>query len=119
LGWHLVVKPATDLGPDFFAPLKYPRNLWNQTVRQVSRVSIGGPRIRVVLSNEYGATPATIGDARVAFTDKGPAIVASSDRALTFGGRTTVTILPGAPVLSDPRTQVVTFLRQQLVTATD
>jgi hypothetical protein len=77
--------PQPIWAPDFIAPLKYPRNLRNQTVRQVSRVSIGGPRIRVVLSNEYGATPATIGDARVAFTDKGPAIVASSDRALTFG----------------------------------
>jgi hypothetical protein len=45
--------PQPIWGPDFIAPLKYPRNLWNQTVRQVSRVSIGGPRIRVLFSNEF------------------------------------------------------------------
>jgi lysophospholipase L1-like esterase len=90
------------LGPDFIGGLKYPRNLWNQTVRQLSRVSIGGPRIRVVLSNEYGQTAVLIGAARVALSDKGPAIVAGSDHALTFGGRDTVTIPPGAVVLSDP-----------------
>ena len=94
--------PQPIWGPDFFAGLKYPRNLWNQTVRQLSRVSIGGPRIRVVLSNEYGQTPVAIGAARVALSEKGSAIVAGSDRALNFGGRETVTIPPGAAVLSDP-----------------
>ena len=44
----------------------------------------------------------TIGAAHVALADKGPAIVAGSDRPLTFGGRTTATIPAGAPVLSDP-----------------
>jgi lysophospholipase L1-like esterase len=94
--------PQPIWGPDFFAGLKYPRNLWNQTVRQISRVSIGGPRIRVVLSNEYGQMPVPIGAARAALSEKGPAIVAGSDRALTFGGRETVTIPPGAAILSDP-----------------
>ena len=94
--------PQPIWGPDFIGGLKYPRNLWNQTVRQVARVSIGGPRIRVVLSNEYGDSPVTIGGAHVALADKGSAIVPGSDRPLTFGGSTTVTIPPGAPVLSDP-----------------
>jgi lysophospholipase L1-like esterase len=94
--------PQPIWGPDFIGGLKYPRNLWNQTVRQLSRVSIGGPRLRVVLSNEYGQTPVAIGAARVALSEKGSAIVAGSDRALNFGGRETVTIPPGAAVLSDP-----------------
>jgi len=98
--WESSAQPIW--GPDFIAPLKYPRNLWNQTVRQVSRVSIGGPRIRVVLSNEYGERPVTIGEAHIALAGTGPAIVAGSDRALTFGGQTAVTIPPGAPLLSDP-----------------
>ena len=55
-----------------------------------------------MLSNEYSEKAVTIGAAHVALADKGPAIVASSDRPFTFGGRTTVTIPPGAPVLSDP-----------------
>jgi lysophospholipase L1-like esterase len=102
--------PQPIWGPDFFAPLKYPRNLWDQTVRQVSRVSIGGPRLRVVLSNEYGQRPVTIGDAHVALAGQGPAIAPGSDRALTFGGSTRVTIPPGAPVLSDPVELTVTPL---------
>ena len=93
--------PQPIWGPDFIGGLKYPRNLWNQTVRQLSRVSIGGPRIRVVLSNEYGQTPVAIGAARVGLSEMGPAIVAGSERALNFGGRETVTIPPGAAVLSD------------------
>jgi hypothetical protein len=68
----------------------------------VSRVSIGGSRIRVVLSNEYDEKAVTIRAAHVALADKGPAIVVGSDRPLTFGGRTTVTIPAGGPVLSDP-----------------
>jgi lysophospholipase L1-like esterase len=38
----------------------------------------------------------------VALAGKGPAIGDGSDRALTFGGRSSVTIPPGAPILSDP-----------------
>ena len=34
--------------PDFLAPVKVPRNLWAQTVRQVASVSIGGQRVRVI-----------------------------------------------------------------------
>jgi lysophospholipase L1-like esterase len=94
--------PQPIWGPDFIAPLKYPRNLWNQTVRQVSRVSIGGPRIRVLFSNEYGEKSVTVGEAHIALAGTGPAIVAGTDHALTFGGHTAVTIPPGAPLLSDP-----------------
>ncbi len=39
---------------DFFGGLKYPRNLWNQTVRQVARVSIGGSRSRRALQRVRG-----------------------------------------------------------------
>jgi len=38
----------------------------------------------------------------VALAGDGPAIVAGSDRPLTFGGEASVTVPPGAPVLSDP-----------------
>jgi lysophospholipase L1-like esterase len=88
--------------PDFLAPVKVPRNLWGQTVRQTASVSIGGERVRVVLSNEYGAWPLRIGAAHVALSDKGSAIVAGSGKPLTFGGRTSIVIPPGAAVISDP-----------------
>jgi lysophospholipase L1-like esterase len=43
-----------------------------------------------------------IGAARVGFAGQGPSIVAGSDHALTFGGKASVTVPPGAPALSDP-----------------
>ena len=63
--------PQPVWGPDFFAPLDFPRNLWNQTIRQVARVSIGGDRVRIVLSNEYGDMPLTIGPVRVGLSGGG------------------------------------------------
>ena len=88
--------------PDFLAPMKAPRNLWAQTVRQIASVSIGGKRVRVVLSNEYGPWPVKIDGAHVALSDKGSAIVAGSGKPLTFGGKSSIVIPPGAPVISDP-----------------
>jgi lysophospholipase L1-like esterase len=94
--------PQPVWGADFFAPLNIPRSMWNQTVRQIAHVSIGGSRVRVVLSNEYGTHPLTIGAAHIALQGSGPSIVAGSDRALTFSGLATFTIPPGAPAVSDP-----------------
>lgn len=74
----------------------------NQTLRQVVHTSIGGPRVRVVLSNAYGTAPLTIGAAHVALRDKDSSIQAGSGRPLTFSGRSTVTIPPRALVYSDP-----------------
>lgn len=74
----------------------------NQTLRQVVRVSVGGSRVRVVLSNAFGTAPLQIGAAHVALRDKDATVVASSTRPLTFGGNSTGTILAGATLLSDP-----------------
>jgi GDSL-like Lipase/Acylhydrolase family len=76
-----------------------------QTIRQVVHVSIGGDALRVRLTNEFGSQPLVIGEARVARRAAGPVgprIAPGSDRALTFGGRSSVTVPPGAPLLSDP-----------------
>ena len=98
--WTASPQPVWDA--DFFAPVRVPRNLWGQTVRQVASVSIGGQRIRVVLSNEYGKWPLRIGAAQVALHEKGSAIGAGSGRSLSFAGRASVAIPPGAPAISDP-----------------
>ncbi len=98
--WTASPQPVWDA--DFLAPVKVPRNLWNQTIRQIASVSIGGQRVRVVISNEYGTMPLKIGAAQVALADKGSAIVEGSGKPLTFGGQTSVVIPPGAPVVSDP-----------------
>jgi lysophospholipase L1-like esterase len=76
--------------------------LSNQTLRLIVRTSIGGNRVRIRLSNEMGDSPLTIGAAHIALRANGADIDASTDRALTFSGSTSITIPPGAPVLSDP-----------------
>jgi lysophospholipase L1-like esterase len=98
--WTASPQPVWDA--DFFAPINIPRSLRNQTVRQIAAISIGGNRVRVVLSNEYGAKPLVIGAAHVALAGSGAGIVAGSDRPLSFDGHPSVTIPPGAPVISDP-----------------
>ncbi len=103
--WAASPQPVWDA--DFFAPVAIPRALRDQTIRQVARVSVGGSRVRVEFSNEYGTRPLLIGAAHVALAGEGVAIAAGSDRALTFGGRPSVTVPPGAPILSDPVDLVV------------
>ncbi len=74
----------------------------NQTLRMMPRISLGGQRLRVRVSNAYGSRPLAIGVARIASRDKGPGIVPGSSRPLTFGGEGAVTIAAGALVVSDP-----------------
>ena len=74
----------------------------NQTLRQIVRVSLGGDRVRVVLSNAFGTMPLEVGAAQIARRAKNAAIVGSSRRALTFGGRDSATIPAGAVIFSDP-----------------
>jgi lysophospholipase L1-like esterase len=98
--WTASVQPVWT--PDFPVPTNIPRNLWNQTIRQTVQASIGGKQVRVVLSNEYGDQPLKIGSAHVALAGKDAAIVAGSDHKLTFGGKDSFEIPPGAPAISDP-----------------
>src|SRR6266853_5933844 len=78
-----------------------PLNFTNQTLRQIVHVSIGGERVRVVLSNAFGTFPFVVGAAHVALRVKDAAIDPKSDRALTFGGSPAATIAAGAVVVSD------------------
>jgi len=98
--WTASAQPVWDT--DFPVPLGFPRNYWNQTLRQVARISIGGDQVRIVVSNEYGARPLTIGEAHVALAAEDGKIKDGSDHALTFGGSPSITIPPGAPAISDP-----------------
>ena len=74
----------------------------NHTLRMIPRVSIGGSRLRVRISNAYGTRPLAIGAARVGVRSTGPAVVPGSNRRLTFGGEPGATIAAGALVVSDP-----------------
>ncbi|WP_312434647.1 SGNH/GDSL hydrolase family protein [Janthinobacterium sp.] len=88
--------------PGFILPANVPARLRDQTVRQVARISAGGTRVRLVLSNAHGDTPLQLGAVALALAAEGSAIEPHSLRAVTFAGRNTATIAPGAPLLSDP-----------------
>jgi lysophospholipase L1-like esterase len=78
------------------------RPVWvNRTLRQIIRTSIGGSRVRIRLSNEYGDRPLVIGAARVALRDTAGAIVSRTDRAITFDGSRSIIVRPGATIVSD------------------
>jgi lysophospholipase L1-like esterase len=89
--------------------------LYHQTLRLVVHTSIGGDHARIRLSNEYGDRPLVIGAAHLAVRDSGDAIAPATDRALTFGGRASVRMLPGAVVYSDPVALEVPALRDLAV----
>jgi lysophospholipase L1-like esterase len=82
--------------------LAAPIALEDQTVQNVVHVSVGGRRVRVRLSNAFGAAPLLIGAAHVALHGDGASIVPDSDRTLTFSGQPSITIPTGAVALSDP-----------------
>ena len=68
----------------------------------VVHTSLGGRRVRIQLSNAAAATPLVIGSAHIAVRAKDSAIVAGTDRTLTFSGQPGCTIRPGVLLLSDP-----------------
>jgi lysophospholipase L1-like esterase len=74
----------------------------NHTLRMTPRVSIGGRILRVRISNAYGTRPLAIGAAYAGLRSVGPAVVAGSNRRLTFGGETSASIAAGALIVSDP-----------------
>jgi lysophospholipase L1-like esterase len=79
-----------------------PLHFSNQTLRQIAHVTIGGVRLRVVLSNIFGTVPLNVGAAQLALRDKDAAIVAGSNRVLTFNGLPKTAVPAGAVLLSDP-----------------
>ncbi len=79
-----------------------PSSLSNQTIRHVVRVDLGGGRLRIVVSNAFGEAPLTIGAARVGLAGEGANVVPGSDHAVTFAGKPSIAMPPGAPAVSDP-----------------
>jgi lysophospholipase L1-like esterase len=71
------------------------------------RVSVGGNRARVVLTNAFGTAALTVGAASVALRDKDSNIVTGSSHPVTFAGNASVVIPAGASMLSDPVSMAV------------
>src|SRR3954452_20122906 len=109
-GTHWVTTWGASIQPDSR------RTLTNVTVRNIIHLSVGGPRIRLRISNAYGGYPAADGDAyndatalRVGSVYVGrrsgstAAVVAGTQTQVTFDdGKPTVRVSPGTDVVSDP-----------------
>jgi lysophospholipase L1-like esterase len=75
----------------------------NTSLRQIIHPHIDGSKIRIKLSNLYGIKAVTFKSVHVALQDVGASILPGTDRKVTFkSGQSTVSILPGAEVWSDP-----------------
>jgi lysophospholipase L1-like esterase len=88
--------------PLAFVPGQAISGLENRTLRMIVRPTIAGERVRIRFSNECGNQPLPIGAAHIALASKDDKIIAASDRTLTFAGKGSISIPPGAPMLSDP-----------------
>ena len=94
--------PAPRWAEELPAPFAVPEVLQDQTVRQIARISVGGNQVRVVLSNEFGTKPLTIGAGSVALAGEAGAVDPGTIKPLTWGGQSQIVIPPGAPMISDP-----------------
>jgi lysophospholipase L1-like esterase len=81
-----------------------PEDLADATVRQIVRLSTGGARIRVRLSNAFGSAPLKFSAVHVArpLSPDSPRIDVATDRAVTFAGQGEVVVPAGADYVSDP-----------------
>lgn len=73
----------------------------DQTFRMILRPDVWGKQARIRLSNVFGTRPVTFDGAYVGLQSSGSALVPGTNRTITFGGKPSVTVAPGAMVLSD------------------
>jgi len=96
--WYAAPQDYNILFPGTTVP---PLTISNQSIRQIVHTSHGGSVIRVKLTNFFGTTPVTIGQARIARSTGNGGIDLATDHALRFGGRSSVTLAPGEERWSD------------------
>ena len=105
--------PAPGGGGRFGGPP--PLTVNNQTLRQIVRTSVGGSRVRVVLSNVFGTSPVAVGAADIAPRSATPRSSPASVKPITFSGSPAATILAGAVLVSDPIEMAVAPLSDLVV----
>jgi lysophospholipase L1-like esterase len=77
-------------------------SLDDRTVRNVVHTSVSGEGLRVSLSNVFGSQPVTFDSVWVGTHSTGAGVVPGTNRQVKFSGSTSITVPPGADVLSDP-----------------
>jgi lysophospholipase L1-like esterase len=93
-------------------------DLIDATVRQVFHLSVGGPALRVHLSNAFGTEALHVSSVHIARppSPASSSIDPASDRPLTFAGSAEAVIPPGAELISDPVDYAVPPLSDLAVT---
>lgn len=99
--WHGTWGAAPHMPLSRMAEVSVP-DLRDKTIRQVVRISAGGNRIRLRLSNELSMRDHAIDSVTVAVALPNGAIRQETLREVTFGGLTAGTLYAGSPLLSDP-----------------
>lgn len=86
---------------DFVFPTNIPEQISNQTIKQISQISLGGEAVRLVFTNQYGDQPLYIDKTTVGIF-KGQSLKAKSAYPVYFSGKLKAQILPGKQLISDP-----------------
>jgi len=86
---------------DFVFPTNIPDKISNQTIKQISQISLGGEAVRLVFTNQYGDQPLSIDKTTVGIF-KGQSLKAKSVYPVYFSGKLKAQILPGKQLISDP-----------------
>lgn len=100
-------------GASPYTPIQFPGMpprppISDKTIRMIVCPTAGGQRFRVRFSNAFGTQPLVIGSASVGVDEEGSRLRVGTVHALTFGGRPSVSIPPGAPAVSDPVDMAIT-----------
>lgn len=79
-------------------------DLTDATVRQIFHLSVGGPVLRVHVSNAFGTEPLHFTSVHIArpIAANSPVIDPATDKPLSFAGAPDVTVPAGAEFVSDP-----------------
>jgi lysophospholipase L1-like esterase len=95
-----------------------PDDLRDATVRQIFHLSAGGAMVRIHLSNAFGTEALHFTSVHIArpISNSSAAIDPSSDKALTFADANSVTVPPGAELVSDAIAYPVAALSDVAVT---
>ena len=84
----------------------------NQTIRLHVRLSLGGDRIRIRLSNRFGEGDLLVGAVHVALHGTGSGTLPGTDRVVTFSDQPSFTLAKGAQVVSDEVALTVKALQE-------
>lgn len=104
--WASAMQSIPDLADP--PPLYRTPDVAGRTVRQIVYPTVSGSAVRVRLSNAYGRTPLALSYVALAQSAGGAATRAGTSVAVTFGGKPSVTLKPGAEIDSDPIRAAVT-----------